>query len=484
MENRKDIGKIFKEKIDYLDKEPNNDGWDAIQSELDKKKKKRLIFIPFWFKSIGLLTAGSLCLWLVTNHSFENKTLFGRDAKSGGTQSNDTHTNSKKNSPITTLQNNTKSRSDVTTITVAVDSALSSKENVINKRTPKQNSNSIVLASLKIHASSTTLNKRKRFANNEKNKLGTKSSNYLNKKSKTKSYKTKITNQSSTKTKKNTKNKNLEKSPNVTSPLETAIVANAAQLDEDKITEINTPKKIKKAILKTSEKDTITNPEIKDKSFELFIYGSPTISGLSKSKSLLDNRLNNNPTTSNITFSYGTYFCYQVTSNLSLRLGLSIINLNLITDDIPVNTTDYSNISYASEFSNAYIYSQSNNSEYMKITQKISYIEIPLEVKYRFVNQKIDINAIIGLNYLYLNNNEIVALTSNGSEFKIGKTKDLLDRTLGVNIGLGFDYNLTKKIKFNIEPMFKYHFKNSQNDDETKLFSLNILTGLQIKFGQ
>jgi hypothetical protein len=487
MGNRKDIGKIFREKIDLLEKDPNNDGWNAIQSELDKKKKRKLIFIPFWFKSIGLLTAGSFCLWLITNSSFENEIYFGIDINSNDSKLNNIHPNSKNTNSIV-LQNSTKSKTDTITITnraVATDSSISSKIKLINKKTAAKNSDNVALTSLKVHSNNITHNKRKKSANNEKSKLTTKSNNSLNKKSKTKSHKTKITNQSFEKPIKNSKNINSSKSSNTTLNLETAIVANTVQIEnENKITEISSEKENKKVILKTAEKDTITSPEIKKESFELFVYGSPTISGFSKNKSLLDNRLNNNPTSSDVTFSYGAYFCYQGTANFSLRIGLGITNLNLTTNNTPINTQNYSNISYSPGISNSYIYNQSNNSEYMKIVQEISYVEIPLEAKYRLIHHEFGINAIMGVNYLFLNNNEVSAITDNGSKFKIGKTTDLLDRTLGINIGLGFDYNLTKKIKLNVEPMFKYHFKNSQNNDETKLFSLNILTGVQIKFGK
>jgi hypothetical protein len=481
MENRKDIGKIFREKIDYLDKEPNNDGWNAIQSELDKKKKKRLIFIPFWFKSLGLLTAGSLCLWLVINHTFENATFFERDAESSNAQLNDTSTNTKNNSSIASGKN-TKSgeaKTIITTVTVATGTALNSKRTEINKKTKNHNSNNITLAGLTTDSKIATTNKRKQSLNNEKTKPATNSNDSHNKKSITKSNKTKINSQNSGKPVKNTKAENPDKTTSNTVLMATVAVAENSESDKKKSAKNN-----KKTILKAFEGDTITNPEIKEKSFELFVYGSPTLSGLSKNKSLLDNRLNNNATASDVTFSYGAYFCYQGTANFSLRLGLGMINLNLITQDVPVNTADYSNINYSKGMSNAYIYSQSNNSEYMKITQEISYIEIPFEAKYRIFHEKFGINGIMGIHYLYLNNNEITAKTTDGSTFKIGNTADILDRTVGLTIGMGFEYDLTEKIKFNVEPMFKYDFKNSQNDNESKLLSMNILTGLQIKFGK
>jgi hypothetical protein len=486
MENRKDIGKIFREKIDYLDKEPNNDGWNAIQSELDKKKKKRLIFIPFWFKTIGLLTAGSLCLWLITNHTFENAPFLEKNAKPSDTPLNDTSSNNKTNSSMAS-EKNTKSREATTaipTVNVATDTALNSKRTGIHRKTGEHNSNNTTLAGLMTDSKISTTYKRKRSANNEKTKPATKSNSSHNKKSKTKSHKTKINNQNSGKAVKNTKAENQDKPTNNTLHMGAVAAVATSELDKNQSVKNNDPKNNKKEILKATEEDTIANPEIKEKSFEVFVYGSPTLSGLNKNKSLLDNRLNNNATTSNVTFSYGAYFCYQGTANFSLRLGLGLINLNLITQDVPVNTTSYSNINYSKGMSNAYIYSQSNNSEYMKIIQEISYIEIPLEAKYRIIHQKFGINAIMGINYLFLNNNEITAKTTDGSTFKIGNTANLMDRTVGLNFGMGFEYNLTKKIKLNMEPMFKYHFKNSQDDNESKLLSMNVLTGLQIKFGK
>lgn len=46
MENRKDIGKKFKEKLAQLEKFPSNDLWNSIEKDLNKKKKRRIFF---WF---------------------------------------------------------------------------------------------------------------------------------------------------------------------------------------------------------------------------------------------------------------------------------------------------------------------------------------------------------------------------------------------------------------------------------------------------
>ena len=49
MENKKDIGKAFREKLDGLQKQPGNAVWDAIKKDLPKKKPR---FLPlFWIEA-------------------------------------------------------------------------------------------------------------------------------------------------------------------------------------------------------------------------------------------------------------------------------------------------------------------------------------------------------------------------------------------------------------------------------------------------
>ncbi len=47
MENKKDIGKVFKDKLEQLDKTPSNRLWADIEKDLDAKKKRRPIFWLF-----------------------------------------------------------------------------------------------------------------------------------------------------------------------------------------------------------------------------------------------------------------------------------------------------------------------------------------------------------------------------------------------------------------------------------------------------
>lgn len=57
MENRKDIGKALKDKLNNLEKIPSDRLWTSIENDLNKKKKRKRLF---WFISsliiVGLLS--------------------------------------------------------------------------------------------------------------------------------------------------------------------------------------------------------------------------------------------------------------------------------------------------------------------------------------------------------------------------------------------------------------------------------------------
>ena len=74
MENKKDIGQLFKTKLNGLEKSPNENLWEAINEELhENKKKKRIIPLYFYYTGAALLL---LCIGFATKThwitAFEN----------------------------------------------------------------------------------------------------------------------------------------------------------------------------------------------------------------------------------------------------------------------------------------------------------------------------------------------------------------------------------------------------------------------------
>jgi len=66
MDHKKDIGSLFKQKLDGAAKEPNAELWDKIEVSLDKRDRKRRGFFFFW---LGTGTAAIILLLLYLNSS-------------------------------------------------------------------------------------------------------------------------------------------------------------------------------------------------------------------------------------------------------------------------------------------------------------------------------------------------------------------------------------------------------------------------------
>lgn len=459
MGNKKDIGTIFKEKLSYLDNSPSENGWNAIEKELEKKKKRRFI-VPFWFSHVGIFSAGVFISWLLFSNSIDNEKY---DTKNTNSLENTDKNIKNKKSILNDLETN---------------EAINSNSEVSEKSNEGVKNNEII---------------RNKFDAESKTKISNSSeSNYKKKYANKNSFTKHFHENAKTSTKIDENNPKIIIENETNDFLNSNLVSNNINNNnlsnyESNINSVETEIENndckdsilkKKIVTETANKDSIIKPIEKKKAMSLFIYGSPTFSVFTKNP-ILDNRLNFNQKNSEINFSHGLYLCYYGTENLSLRIGIGKNNIKFTTHNVPVNTFNYSNIEYTNNYSNAAIYTQSNNSEFMKIIQDISYIEIPLEVKYKFLNRKIGMNAIFGVNYLLLDKNEISVNTNNGYHFKIGKTANQTERTIGGNFGLGLDYKISKKIKLNIEPMLKYQLNVNENYNKKNEFNFNILTGLE-----
>lgn len=117
-----------------------------------------------------------------------------------------------------------------------------------------------------------------------------------------------------------------------------------------------------------------------------------------------------------------------------------------------------------------------------EITQNISYYEVPVELKYAVLNNKLGVNLIGGVSTLFLGSNEV---SVNAGDFNstLGEANNLSTVSFSANAGLGFDYKISKRFKFNVEPMFKYQL-NPYTDSSVnfKPYYVGVYTGFSYKF--
>lgn len=67
MEERKDIGKLFKENLGAMQQEVPEDLWERIDTTLDAKKRRKRRFFWLLFSAVGLIIIGVGYFWMLGN---------------------------------------------------------------------------------------------------------------------------------------------------------------------------------------------------------------------------------------------------------------------------------------------------------------------------------------------------------------------------------------------------------------------------------
>ena len=89
--------------------------------------------------------------------------------------------------------------------------------------------------------------------------------------------------------------------------------------------------------------------------------------------------------------------------------------------------------------------------EYINNTlrQSLSYLEVPIILRYKIVDKTLDFNLIGGVSYNMLLDNSVYTIVE-GGKYPIGATDGLNFLTISSSLGMGMEYNLSNKVL--IEP--------------------------------
>ncbi|WP_417362607.1 outer membrane beta-barrel protein [Galbibacter sp.] len=211
-----------------------------------------------------------------------------------------------------------------------------------------------------------------------------------------------------------------------------------------------------------------------------------------------------------VTISFGVNIAYQISKRLSVRSGLNTVNMGYATDGIefgpaisstqqhqlnvrfnsnsPSGVQQQPNIALSDGKTPLYnpdseLQARSEKTYQGSINQKLGYLEVPVELKYRLVDKKIGVNIIGGFSSLFLTDNKVTISSDNHLKSEVGEASNLNDTSFSTNIGLGLDYQFSDKLLFNIEPMFKYQMGTFSSDDGGfSPYMLGVYTGLSFSF--
>jgi hypothetical protein len=117
------------------------------------------------------------------------------------------------------------------------------------------------------------------------------------------------------------------------------------------------------------------------------------------------------------------------------------------------------------------------------ILQSFSYLELPLILRYKFVDRTIDLNLIGGFSYNMLLGNDVYA-NLDGGKYPIGKTEGLSPISISSSIGMGVEYSFSKSFSLNLEPTFRYYLNPFTELAGSTMhpYSFGIFSGVSYKF--
>lgn len=109
-----------------------------------------------------------------------------------------------------------------------------------------------------------------------------------------------------------------------------------------------------------------------------------------------------------------------------------------------------------SELSSVNPYGSNTGESDITLTQYFDYLEVPLVVRYKLIDRKMDFNLSGGVitNFLFSNR---VNITRNGDTEFFGETSGINHINYQGSVGMGIEYPVTKGFSFTVEPRFRYY---------------------------
>lgn len=472
MKEKKNIDRLFQEKLRDFEATPDNQVWLNIEAELKKDKKRRVI--PLWLRYSGIAAAFLLGLFILnTNQMFnskkENPIVLNSKNSSNKKQINPQN-GSNKVQIAGNSKENSKHKKEIIITNFSKPVVKDEKEikphnssNALGVNKKNQNNADVFLPKDNLSINQPELKSdNNRTLNPEKN--GVVNSNSL------------ANTPNQTIEKKNLKDneesqKELSINPESPNELEEILKAKSAQ---------------NKAMASNSKNKWQITPNVAPVYLNANSGGSPIDEQLSDYEKKSDNSL-----------SFGLGIRYAVNNKLAIRTGVNKVVLGYNTNNVLYSTgltaNNLKNVQYPSD-NVVKLVNQANYSSYPTfekeiqktntgtLNQKMGYFELPMEVSYAVLDKKFGINLIGGFSTLFLNENTI-SLVSSQSNIELGQAKNLNQVHFSTNAGLGFKYQILKSFQINLEPMVKYQLNTFSNDSgDFKPLFIGLYSGISYGF--
>ena len=494
MKKNKNIDELFKERFKNFEASPSPDVWNKIQAKLKEKDDRKVI--PLWFKLGGV--AALFALLFTIGNSILNIPLNKINDSIVNENSIEINTEKANNTIVdnNVIQNNIVSTEDNNEVK-------STKKLLIKKASNSTNNSNGADRSETTVASN---NKKARISRKKTKKdlIQSSESSIQNQESVAKETSNLIDKSENQLINQDVEiNKNIEVvavNKNINDTSETPLSTESKELVKEE-----NKKSIFDAIKETSEGEVVISKldNTPQNRWEVTPNVAPVYYNSLTEGSSIDPSFSDNPKNGDLNIAYGVKVSYNLNKRLSMRSGVSNVNLSYSTTGLDIGTGPVSASTASIEYSSrnnvtivvdkGALLNQNPEDTFGNITpkstsgepllnQKISYYEMPLELNYTLINKNFGISVIGGFSALLLGNNEVSIEAGDFNEV-LGEASNLSSLSFTTNVGLGLNYSFSKKLMFNIEPMFKYQL-NPYTDSSVnfKPYYLGIYSGLSFKF--
>lgn len=253
-------------------------------------------------------------------------------------------------------------------------------------------------------------------------------------------------------------------------------------------------------LLNEKEKKSDLDAEQKLNRWQVSTNAAPIYFGSLTDGSPIDAKLESNQKSYNTSVSVGVGVQYAVNKKLKIRTGINNLSLDYNTNDIRFTQTAEAKtlqnvdpnlagklleVKTIAEIPKGFTLVDVNNELKVfngSINQKLGYFEVPMELSYSVLNQKLGVEVLGGFSTMFLSQNE-VNIISNGLDMSIGEANNLNSIHFSGNLGLGIKFGIWKKLEARIEPVFKYQFNTfSNNDGNFRPYVFGVYSGFSYTF--
>lgn len=456
MNENKKIDRLFQEKFKDFEVFPDNIVWENIEQQITKKKKRRII--PLWLRFGG--AAAILLLLISSGFWYFNQPTTGQDVPNEIIITNTDKNDNLLNESNSTDQKEVKLDPDPIQIT--------QKQNLISTSTQEnyQGKSNRPKTSEKVRKAEEIIE--------------------------TKLQEEEISNKGITNLTPDLDSKN--ETDNLIDLTESK---NVIAFEEKKDLQQDQIKDIQEELEKTEVEES--NTIIKKNKWSIGSTLAPVYFNTLSDGSPIDASLANNEKSSNASVSYGLKINYRLSDKLSVQSGINTLELGYKTENVATllssSLLDNSSTNIETNVegvSLAVLSTTAQGSDLPNqrssfdssgfLDQTLGYVEIPMELKYNLLEKKLGVNVLGGFSTYFLYRNH-VAVTSFGKTTTLGEASNINSLNFSGNIGLDFDYNISKKLFINISPMFKYQFNTfSRSAGGFQPYYFGIYSGLNFRF--